>query len=151
LLPLLFPSCPGYRNVPVSHFVLEYPQHSPGFNEDRVMTTAENTSSVKSPFYFDINRIRRNFPIFAKPINGKPLIYLDNAATTQKPQAVINAIVGFYTQECASVHRGVYYLSERATESFENSREKVRRFINAASPREIVFVRGTTEGVNLIA
>jgi len=100
---------------------------------------------------FDVRKIREDFPIFKVPINGKSLTYLDNAATTQKPQAVIDAVMHFYTQECANIHRGVHYLSERATESYETSREKVRRFIHAASVREIVFVRGTTEGINLVA
>jgi cysteine desulfurase / selenocysteine lyase len=100
---------------------------------------------------FDAHKIRSDFPIFSKFVNGKPLVYLDNAATTQKPQTVIDALIRFYTQECASIHRGVYYLSERATESYEAARDKVRSFINAASTREIVFVRGTTEGINLVA
>jgi cysteine desulfurase / selenocysteine lyase len=100
---------------------------------------------------YDVARIRADFPIFAEPVNRKKLIYLDNAATTQKPQAVVDAMTRFYTQEYASIHRGLHYLSERATESYETSREKVRRFINAASIQEIVFVRGTTEGINLVS
>jgi cysteine desulfurase / selenocysteine lyase len=100
---------------------------------------------------YDAAGIRTDFPIFAELINGNRLIYLDNAATTQKPQAVVDALTRFYTREYANIHRGVHYLSERATESYETAREKVRRFINAASIQEIVFVRGTTEGINLVA
>ncbi len=100
---------------------------------------------------FDVQKARCDFPIFRQPVNGKQLVYLDNAATTQKPQTVIDALVRFYAQECANVHRGVHYLSERATESYENSRFRVCQFINAASAQEIVFVRGATEGINLIA
>ena len=100
---------------------------------------------------YDVERIRADFPVFSEPINGKPFIYLDNAATTQKPQPVVDAIVRFYTQEYASVHRSTHFLSERATEAFENTRRKICRFINAASPREIVFVRGATEAINLVA
>jgi cysteine desulfurase / selenocysteine lyase len=111
--------------------------------------------SDKTPAKFrishQINKIRNSFPIFRQLVNGKPLIYLDNAATTQKPLPVIDAITRFYTQECSSIHRGVHYLSEKATESYETSRAKVCRFLNAGSAQEIVFVRGTTEGINLVA
>jgi cysteine desulfurase / selenocysteine lyase len=100
---------------------------------------------------YDVSRIRADFPIFGEPVNGKKLIYLDNAATTQKPQTVVDAMTRFYTKEYANIHRGIHYLSERATESYETAREKVRRFINAASLQEIIFVRGTTEGINLVA
>jgi len=114
-----------------------------------------STTSLKlpsgSPRAYDMQRIREDFPIFKQQVNGKSLTYLDNAATAQKPQAVIDAVIRFYTQECANIHRGVHYLSERATESYEISREKVRRFIHAASVQEIVFVRGTTEAINLVA
>lgn len=100
---------------------------------------------------YDVRKVREDFPIFREPVNGKSLVYLDNAATTQKPQSVIDAVVRFYTQECANIHRGVHYLSERATESYEKSRERVRRFINAASTNEIIFLRGATEAINLVA
>ena len=96
-------------------------------------------------------RVRQDFPILRQTVYGKPLIYLDNAATSQKPQAVIDAITGFYTHDCANVHRGVYLLSERATDSYEAARGKAQRFLNAADVREIVFVRGATEGINLVA
>jgi cysteine desulfurase/selenocysteine lyase len=115
------------------------------------MMVPGDSSACIPPNRFDVNRLRLDFPIFREQVHGKPFIYLDSAATTQKPFSVIDAIAGFYSRECASVHRSIYYLSERATESYENTREKVRRFINAASSREIVFVRGTTEAINLVA
>jgi cysteine desulfurase/selenocysteine lyase len=95
--------------------------------------------------------VRADFPILARKINGKPLVYLDNAATSQKPQPVIDAIVRYYTSENANIHRGVHALSEQATESYEQARKIVRRFINSADPREIIFLRGATEGINLVA
>ena len=114
------------------------------------MTKAENVNPLKPHISYDVNKIRQDFPIFQQPVNGKSLIYLDNAATTQKPRAVIESITRFYSQEYASVHRSAYFLGEQATESFENTRRKVYRFINAAAPREIVFVRGATEAINLV-
>jgi cysteine desulfurase / selenocysteine lyase len=115
------------------------------------MTAAAEKSPARSCISYDVGKIRPDFPIFRELVNGHQLIYLDNAATTQKPQSVIDAVMRFYTQECANIHRGVHYLSERATESYENARDGVRRFINAASIQEIVFVRGATEGINLVA
>ncbi len=100
---------------------------------------------------FDVERYRKDFPILDLKIYGKPLIYLDNAATSQKPQVVIDALTRYYTQENANIHRGVYFLSEQATDAYEKTREKVRQFINASSAKEIVFVKGTTEGINLVA
>jgi cysteine desulfurase / selenocysteine lyase len=99
----------------------------------------------------DVERVKRDFPILARPIHGKPLVYLDSAATSQKPRAVIDAVARFYLEDNANVHRGVHLLSERATQAYEDAREKVRRFLNAADAREIVFVRGTTEAINLVA
>jgi cysteine desulfurase/selenocysteine lyase len=99
----------------------------------------------------DVARVRSDFPILASRVHGKPLVYLDNAATTQKPRAVVDAITRYYTLENANVHRGVHYLSERATAAFEDVRVRVARFLNAGSPREIVFTRGTTDGINLVA
>ncbi len=101
--------------------------------------------------FFDVDRVRRDFPILKRRIYGKPLIYFDNAATSQKPQAVIDEMQRFYTEECANIHRGVHFLSGCATEAYEDARSKVRRFIHATSAKEIVFVRGTTEGINLVA
>ena len=100
---------------------------------------------------FDVRRVREDFPILTQQIHGKPLVYLDNAATTQKPQAVIDAMIRSYAEENANIHRGVHLLSERATKGFEDARVKLQRFLNAASAREIVFVRGTTEAINLVA
>jgi cysteine desulfurase/selenocysteine lyase len=100
---------------------------------------------------FDVRKIREDFPILKQKVHGKPLVYLDNAATSQKPQAVIDALLHFYLQDCANIHRGVYLLSERSTQAYEDARAKVQRFLNAAEPREIVYVRGSTEGINLVA
>jgi len=100
---------------------------------------------------FPIEQIRADFPILNEKIRNKPLIYLDNAASCQKPQAVIDSIVRFYQHEYANIHRGVHTLSVIATERFENSREKVRGFINAETHKEIIFVRGATEAINLVA
>src|SRR5436309_13209517 len=100
---------------------------------------------------FDVARIRADFPALDQQAHGRPLVYLDNAATTQKPRAVIDAITRYYEADNANIHRGVHYLSQHATRRYENSRETVRRFLNAAEPSEIVFVRGATEGINLIA
>ena len=99
----------------------------------------------------DVERIRQDFPLLQQRIRGKPLVYLDNAATSQKPQSVIDAVTRFYTSENANIHRGVHYLSERATDAYDQVRDKVARFINARSSREIIFTRGTTEGINLVA
>jgi cysteine desulfurase/selenocysteine lyase len=100
---------------------------------------------------FDVQKIRRDFPILNQKIHGKPLVYLDNAATTQKPQAVIDAMVRSYAEDNANIHRGVHLLSERATRAYEDARIKVQKFLNAADLREIIFVRGTTEAINLVA
>ncbi len=100
---------------------------------------------------FDVQKMRRDFPILSQKIHGKPLVYLDNAATTQKPQAVIDAMVRSYAEDNANIHRGVHLLSERATRAYEDAREKVQKFLNAPDLREIIFVRGTTEAINLVA
>lgn len=100
---------------------------------------------------FDVEAIRADFPILHRKVRGHELVYLDNAATSQKPQAVIDALVRYYEQENANIHRGVHYLSQLATEEFEKARETVQRFVNAAHSGEIVFVRGTTEAINLVA
>ena len=100
---------------------------------------------------FDAARIREDFPILDQMVNGKPLVYLDNAATTQKPQVVIDALVNYYTSDNSNVHRGVHTLSHRATEDFDIGRSKARQFLNAGSDQEIIFVKGTTDGINLVA
>ena len=100
---------------------------------------------------YDVNEIRKEFPILKQSVYGKPLIYLDNAATTQKPRCVIDAITEAYTNGNANVHRGVHFLSQKATEQYEEARATVRRFINARHAHEVIFTRGTTESINLVA
>ena len=104
-----------------------------------------------APQAFDVETIRRDFPILRERVNGRPLVWLDNAATTQKPQSVIDRLSYFYAHENSNVHRAAHELAARATDAYESAREKVRRFLNAPAPREIVFVRGATEGINLVA
>jgi cysteine desulfurase/selenocysteine lyase len=99
----------------------------------------------------DVERLREDFPVLKQKVHGKRLVYLDNAATTQKPRVVIDALVRFYQEYNSNVHRGVHLLSERATEAYEKARGKVQRFLGAASEKEIAFVRGTTEAINLVA
>ena len=99
----------------------------------------------------DVERVRRDFPILGQQSHGHPLAFLDSAASAQKPQRVIDAMSEFYSRDYANIHRGVYELSQRATEAFEAAREKVRAFLNAGEAREIIFVRGTTEAINLVA
>lgn len=100
---------------------------------------------------FDVDEVRKDFPILSREIEGKPLVYLDNAATSQKPESVINAISDYYSNYNANIHRGVYSISIKASEAYENAKIKVKEFINAGSEREIVFTRGATEAINLIA
>ena len=104
-----------------------------------------------APPPLDVEALRRDFPVLGRSVHGKPLCYLDNAASSQRPRVVIDAISRYYENSHANVHRGVHALSQEATDLFEGARESVRRFVNAASTREIVFVRGTTEAVNLVA
>ena len=124
------------------------------------MTTATNMTDVSGHAAaipsdgltsLDPHRIRHDFPILEQQVNGRPLVYLDNAATTQKPRAVIDAISNYYLHNNANVHRGVHTLSQRATDDYEAGREAVRRFINAPDANEVIYVRGTTEGLNLVA
>lgn len=100
---------------------------------------------------FDVERIRQDFPILGEQVNGKKLVYLDNAATSQKPRAVIDAMTRYYDSENANIHRGVHYLSELATREYEDARVKARRFINARETHEVILTRGTTESINLVA
>lgn len=100
---------------------------------------------------YDVKKIREDFPILSREVYGKPLVYLDNAATTQKPLCVLDAMREEYLNVNANVHRGVHYLSQQATDLHEAAREAVRQFINAGKTEEIVFTRGTTEAINLIA
>lgn len=100
---------------------------------------------------FDINKIRNDFPILSEKAYGKPLVYFDNAASSQKPKAVIDTLVDYYSTYNANIHRGVHFLSQKASAAFDEVREKVKTFVNASSEREIIFVRGTTEAINLVA
>src|SRR6516225_9689796 len=100
---------------------------------------------------FDVQRVREDFPILNQLVHGKPLVYFDNAATSQKPRTVIEAERHFYEGDCANIHRGIHLLSERATKAYEEVREKIQHLLNAPETRQIVFVRGTTEAINLVA
>jgi len=111
---------------------------------------AANVSLAAAPPY-DAERVRRDFPILDTMVNGHPLVYLDSAASSQRPLAVLRAVEDYETHSHANVHRGVHALSQAATAAYEGARERVRRFINARTTREIIFVRGTTEGINLVA
>ncbi|HSN72401.1 MAG TPA: cysteine desulfurase [Steroidobacteraceae bacterium] len=115
------------------------------------MSAISRPSGASHPALPDVERIQRDFPVLDQQVNGHPLAYLDNAASSQRPRQVIDAIRRYYERDHANVHRGVHTLSQRATDAYEGAREKVRRFINAGSTREIVFVRGTTEAINLVA
>jgi len=109
------------------------------------------TVSTSGNAILDTERVRDDFPLLRQRVHGKPLAYLDNAATTQKPQAVIDRLVRYYSEENANIHRGVHVLSVAATDAYDAARERVRRFVHAAETREIVFVRGATEAINLVA
>jgi cysteine desulfurase / selenocysteine lyase len=111
--------------------------------------TSSGASALDAPI--DVERIRQDFPILQQEVQGRPLVYLDNAATAQKPQVVIDAVSQFYSRENANIHRGVHYLSGQASAAYEVARHKVARFINARSPHEVVFTRGTTDSINLVA
>jgi len=113
----------------------------------------QNTAINISPdaSRFDIEKIRADFPILNQQIHGKPLVYLDNAATSQKPTQVIDVLDTYYRETNSNIHRGVHSLSEKATAEYESARNKVKEFINAESTQEIVFVHGTTEAINLVA
>ncbi|MBP1658750.1 MAG: cysteine desulfurase [Bacteroidetes bacterium] len=115
--------------------------------------TSSDTGTLTEQFrkLVSIAGCRHHFPLLRQYVNGKPLVYFDNAATSQKPQAVIDAMMRYYEEENSNIHRGVHSLSERATQSYEGVRHKVRAFLNAGDHREIVFVRGTTEAINLVA
>jgi cysteine desulfurase/selenocysteine lyase len=108
-------------------------------------------SVVINKTIYDVDEIRKNFPILNTYVHGKPLCYLDNAATTQKPRSVIDSDVYYYTKLNSNIHRGVHYLSEAATKAYEDSRIKVQKYLNASSEKEIIFTRGTTESINLVA
>ncbi len=113
--------------------------------------TSLKTAVRKGAGAFDAAKIREDFPILRQKVHGKPLVYLDNASTSQKPQVVIDTLNRYYTAENSNIHRGVHYLSQQATQEYEGARSKVRKFLNASDDREIIFVRGTTEAINLVA
>jgi cysteine desulfurase/selenocysteine lyase len=119
------------------------------------VASAAPSSATTSPQFarreFDVNEIRRDFPILQERVNGKQLVWLDNAATTQKPRAVIDRMVRYYEHEYSNVHRAAHTLAARSTDAYESARQKLQRFLGAGSPSEIIFARGTTEGVNLVA
>jgi cysteine desulfurase/selenocysteine lyase len=114
------------------------------------MTDLSVATHTTSPA-FDVDSIRRDFPILAQEVNGKPLVYLDNGASAQKPQAVLDAMDRYYREMHSNVHRGAHTLGDRATAAFEGARETVRQFLNAASTKEVIWTRGTTEAINLVA
>ena len=112
--------------------------------------TSQSDQDLRDRF-LAIRGCRHHFPLLRQRVNGKPLVYFDNAATSQKPQVVIDTLMRYYEEENSNIHRGVHYLSERATQAYEAARVKVQHFLNAAHHREIIFVRGTTEGINLVS
>jgi cysteine desulfurase/selenocysteine lyase len=113
-------------------------------------TVEENSAPHATVPAWDVERVREDFPVLAQTVNGKPLVYLDNAASAQVPHIVIERGAKYLREEHSNIHRGVHYLSQRATSAYEGAREKVKRFINAREPRECIFVRGVTEGINLV-
>jgi len=119
--------------------------------DDTTSSAAATLEEAHASAAFDVQAVRAHFPILRRKIHGKPLIYFDNAATTQKPQAVIDALRTYYEHENANVHRGAHTLSQEATAAYEQARAKIARFINAAEEREIIFTRGATESINLVA
>jgi cysteine desulfurase / selenocysteine lyase len=121
----------------------------PGTRDAERVRSIGSALSPAAPL--DVPRIREDFPILSRQIRGKPLVYLDNASTSQKPQSVIDRVTQFYAEENANIHRGVHYLSERATARYDEVREKTAQFLNAGSSQEVIFTRGTTESINLIA
>jgi cysteine desulfurase/selenocysteine lyase len=152
-----FPGMPGVQSAPGTPVLPSSPPTEAGstlpsgvepfeFHPD---LAPEEMETAKRPF--DARLIRRDFPILQEQVHGRPLIWLDSAATTQKPNAVIDRLASFYRHENSNVHRAAHTLAARATDAYESAREKVRRFLNASSTREIVFVRGATEGINLVA
>jgi cysteine desulfurase/selenocysteine lyase len=106
---------------------------------------------METPTAYDVRRVRADFPILQREVHGRPLVYLDNAATTQKPRAVLDRLARYYAEENANVHRGVHFLSAEGTENYETARQTVARFIGAKDPREVIFTRGTTEAINIVA
>lgn len=116
-----------------------------------VSNTAETNTAALKQQPFDVGAVRRDFPILSQKVHNKPLVYLDNAATAQKPKVVIEAIDAYYCQTNANIHRGVHALSQKGTLMYEAARKTLQRFVNAPKSQEVIFVRGTTEAINLVA
>ena len=116
-----------------------------------MLSVVNKMKAVKEMKGWDVEQIRKDFPVLSREVNGKPLVYLDNGASSQVPQSVIDRTSKYLAEEHSNIHRGVHYLSQHATTAYEAAREKVKRFINAAAAKECIFVRGTTEGINLVA
>lgn len=143
-----FPSVSGLNDVPY-YFLKDNKNFFPV--GDKIALTDDQFKANAIRHVFDVHRVKQDFPILQERINGRPLIWLDNAATTQKPKQVIDRISYFYEHENSNIHRAAHELAARATDAYESARKKVQTFINAASVNEIVFVRGTTEAINLVA
>ena len=140
------------RNITrTSKKLLNFPGQSASSTVRGYATQKQATTYIHGKDAFDVTKVRRDFPILDRLVNGKPLAYLDSAATSQKPRQVIDELTRFYSEYNANVHRGVYQISEEATVAYEEARAKIARLINATSPNEIIFVRGTTEAINLVA
>ena len=142
---------PAFSFLEEARPLFSYPPTAPGPVPALQPADAQPAGIVLSSRDFDVETIRRDFPILRERVHGRPLVWLDNAATTQKPQSVIDRLGYFYAHENSNVHRAAHELAARATDAYESAREKVRRFLNAPASRDIVFVRGATEGINLVA
>ena len=138
-------------HLPVDNIAVAPPPHPHVLEEVPAYYFLENKQALVSSWGFDAYAVKKDFPILSERINGKPLVWLDNAATTQKPKPVIDRLSYFYQHENSNIHRAAHDLAARATDAYEDARKKVQTFINAGSPNEIVFVRGTTEAINLVA
>jgi len=135
-----------------SYYFLDFPAYQPpGIRVPSVHDTAPQLPVALPVAPFDVAGVRKDFPVLQERVNGRPLVWFDNAATTQKPQSVIDRIAYFYRHENSNIHRAAHELAARATDAYEEAREKVRAFLNAGSANEIVFVRGATEAINLVA
>eukprot|EP01136_Pigoraptor_vietnamica_P002917 Opistho-1_new@31507 len=141
----------GSRDSSGGYYFIQPEQVQAPFSDDRARAGQPQTQARSVPGGFDVNAVRRDFPILQERVNGKPLIWLDNAATTQKPQVVIDRLAYFYQHENSNIHRAAHELAARATDAYEGARTTVARFLGAASSEEIIFVRGATEGINLVA
>jgi cysteine desulfurase/selenocysteine lyase len=147
---LVDPFSRGFLNLSFPHYPMDYHSHY-------FLPELRDPSQLPSPppprhiGIFDVEAIRQDFPVFQQKVHGKPLAWLDNAATTQKPQAVIDAVTRFYEEYNSNIHRGAHELAARATDAYEDARKRIQEFIGAGSAQEIVFVRGTTEAINLVA